>query len=168
MLCFFFSSRRRHTRWPRDWSSDVCSSDLRTIGIGVYSTEEAIEWGVTGPGLRATGMDWDFRKKQPYSGFEEFEFDIPVAHNGDCYDRSLVRIEEIRQSLRIIEQCLHHMPAGPYKSDHRLTTPPRKEQAMTDIETLIHHFVHTTWGPAIPPGGDFCGREANKGDNGTE
>src|SRR5690625_4635675 len=61
----------------------------RTIGIGVYSTEEAIEWGVTGPGLRATGMDWDFRKKQPYSGFEEFEFDIPVAHNGDCYDRSL-------------------------------------------------------------------------------
>jgi len=138
----------------------------RTIGIGVYSTEEAIEWGVTGPGLRATGMDWDFRKKQPYSGFEEFEFDIPVAHNGDCYDRSLVRIEEIRQSLRIIEQCLHHMPAGPYKSDHRLTTPPRKDQTMTDIETLIHHFVHTTWGPAIPPGEVFCGVEATKGHNG--
>lgn len=138
----------------------------RTIGIGVYSTEEAIEWGVTGPGLRATGMDWDFRKKQPYSGFEEFEFDIPIAHNGDCYDRSLVRIEEIRQSLRIIEQCLNHMPAGHYKSDHRLTTPPRKDQTMTDIETLIHHFVHTTWGPAILPGEAFCGVEATKGHNG--
>lgn len=138
----------------------------RTIGIGVYSTEEAIEWGMTGPGLRATGMDWDFRKKQPYSGFEEFEFDIPIAHNGDCYDRSLVRIEEIRQSLRIIEQCLNHMPAGHYKSDHRMTTPPRKDKTMTDIETLIHHFVHTTWGPAILPGEAFCGVEATKGHNG--
>src|SRR5690625_7303378 len=101
-------------------------------------------------------MDCDFRKKQPYSGFEEFEFDIPVAHNGDCYDRSLVRIEEIRQSLRIIEQCLHHMPAGPYKSAHRLTTPPRTDPTLTDIAKLNHHFVHTTWGPAIPAAEGFC------------
>src|SRR5690625_7786609 len=118
----------------------------RTIGIGVYSTEEAIEWGVTGPGLRATGMDWDFRKKQPYSGFEEFEFDIPVAHNGDCYDRSLVRIEEIRQSLRIIEQCLNHMPAGTYKTDHRLTTPTRKNQTMTENGKLSNNFEYTYYG----------------------
>ncbi|MBK5243953.1 MAG: NADH-quinone oxidoreductase subunit C/D [Eubacteriaceae bacterium] len=138
----------------------------RTVGIGVYSTEEAIEWGITGPGLRATGFDWDFRKAQPYSGYEQFEFDIPTGKNGDCYDRSLVRVEEIRQSLRIIEQCLHNMPEGPYKSDNRLTTPPRKKNTMKDIETLINHFVQTTWGPAIPHGEAFCGVEATKGHNG--
>lgn len=138
----------------------------RTIGIGIYSTEEAIEWGITGPGLRATGFEWDFRKKQPYSGYEQFEFDIPIGKNGDCYDRSVVRIEEMRQSVRIIEQCLHNMPEGPYKSDNRLTTPPRKKNTMKDIETLIHHFVHTTWGPAIPHGEAFCGVEATKGHNG--
>jgi NADH-quinone oxidoreductase subunit C/D len=138
----------------------------RTVGIGVYSTEEAIEWGITGPGLRATGFEWDFRKAQPYSGYDQFEFDIPTGRNGDCYDRSVVRIEEMRQSLRIIEQCLHNMPEGPYKSDNRLTTPPRKEDTMKDIETLINHFVHTTWGPAIPHGEAFCGVEATKGHNG--
>ncbi len=130
----------------------------RTVGIGVYTTAEAIEWGITGPGLRATGFAWDFRKEQPYSGYEQFEFDVPTGRNGDCYDRAAVRVEEIRQSVRIIEQCLHNMPEGSYKSDHRLTTPP--------IETLIHHFVHTTWGPAIPEGEAFCGVEATKGHNG--
>ncbi|TVZ28647.1 NADH-quinone oxidoreductase subunit C/D [Gillisia sp. Hel_I_86] len=138
----------------------------RTVGIGVYSTEEAIEWGITGPGLRATGFEWDFRKKQPYSGYEQFEFEVPTGQNGDCYDRSLVRIEEIRQSLRIIEQCLHNMSEGLYKSEHPLTTPPQKKHTMKDIETLIHHFVHTTWGPAIPHGEAFCGVEATKGHNG--
>lgn len=138
----------------------------RTIGIGVYSTQEAIEWGITGPGLRATGFECDFRKKQPYSGYEQFDFEVPIGKNGDCYDRSIVRIEEMRQSLRIIEQCLHNMPAGEYKSDHSLTTPPRKKHTMKDIETLIHHFVHTTWGPAIPPGEAFFGVEATKGHNG--
>lgn len=138
----------------------------RTVGIGVYTTEEAIEWGITGPGLRATGFEWDFRKEQPYSGYEQFEFDVPIGRNGDCYDRSMVRIEEMRQSLRIIEQCLHNMPEGEYKSEHRLTTPPRKKDTMKDIETLINHFVHTTWGPAIPHGEAFCGVEATKGHNG--
>jgi NADH-quinone oxidoreductase subunit C/D len=138
----------------------------RTIGIGVYSTKEAIEWGVTGPGLRATGFEWDFRKKQPYSGYEKFEFDIPTGKNGDCYDRAKVRVEEMRQSLRIIEQCLKNMPAGEYKSDHPLTTPPRKKQTMQDIETLIHHFVGVSWGPVIPVGEAFCGIEATKGNNG--
>jgi NADH-quinone oxidoreductase subunit C/D len=138
----------------------------RTIGIGVYSTEEAIEWGITGPGLRATGLEWDFRKKQPYSGYEQFEFDVPTGQNGDCFDRAKVRVEELRQSLRIIQQCLHNMPAGPYKSDHPLTTPPVKERTLHDIETLIHHFLNVTWGPVIPPGEAFCGIEATKGHNG--
>jgi NADH-quinone oxidoreductase subunit C/D len=138
----------------------------RTIGIGVYTTREAIEWGVTGPGLRATGFNWDYRKKRPYSGIEQFEFDIPLGKNGDCYDRALVRMEEMRQSLRIISQCLHNMPAGPYKSDHPLVTPPRKEKTMHDIETLITHFLSVTWGPVIPPGEAMIPIEAAKGSNG--
>ncbi len=138
----------------------------RTVGIGRYSTDEAIEWGVTGPGLRATGFEWDFRKKRPYSGYERFEFDIPTAQHGDCYDRGLVRVEEMRQSLRIISQCLENMPPGPYKSDHPLATPPLKERTMHDIETLITHFLSVSWGPVIPPGEAFFGIEATKGNNG--
>jgi NADH-quinone oxidoreductase subunit C/D len=138
----------------------------RTQGIGRYSKEEAIEWGMTGPGLRATGIDWDFRKKRPYSGYDQFEFDIPVAQQGDCYDRSVVRVEEMRQSLRIIEQCLKNMPAGPYKAHHPLATPPLKERTMHDIETLITHFLAVSWGPVIPPGEAFVGIEATKGNNG--
>lgn len=138
----------------------------RTIGIGIYSTEEAIEWGITGPGLRATGFEWDFRKKQPYSGYEQFDFDVPTGQHGDCYDRAKVRVEEMRQSLRIIDQCLRHMPAGAYKSTHPLTTPPVKDHTLQDIETLIHHFLTVSWGPVIPPGEAFCGVEATKGHNG--
>jgi NADH-quinone oxidoreductase subunit C/D len=138
----------------------------RTRGVGVYTLDEAIEWGVTGPGLRACGLEWDFRKKRPYSGYDQFEFDIPTAMHGDCYDRGVVRVEEIRQSLRIIEQCLNHMPEGPYKSDHRLATPPLKERTMHDIETLITHFLNVSWGPVVPPGEVFMGVEATKGNNG--
>ncbi len=138
----------------------------RTIGIGVFTTEEAIEWGITGSGLRATGFDWDYRKKRPYSGIERFEFDIPLGKNGDCYDRALVRMEEMRQSLRIIRQCINNMPAGHYKSDHPLAIPPRKEKTMTDIETLITHFVGVSWGPVIPAGEAMVPVEAAKGSNG--
>ncbi len=138
----------------------------RTKGIGVYTKDEAIDWGVTGPGLRACGYEWDFRKKRPYSGYENFEFDIPTATHGDCYDRGVVRVEEIRQSLRIIGQCVDNMPSGAYKSDHPLTTPPRKERTMHDIETLITHFLGVSWGPVIPAGEAFMGIEATKGNNG--
>lgn len=138
----------------------------RTQGIGRYSTAEAIDWGVTGPGLRATGFEWDFRKQRPYSGYDQFEFDIPIAMHGDCYDRAVVRVEEMRQSLRIIEQCLNHMPDGPYKAEHPLTTPPIKERTMHDIETLIAHFLSVSWGPVIPAGEAFVGIEATKGNNG--
>jgi NADH-quinone oxidoreductase subunit C/D len=138
----------------------------RTIGIGAFTQEEAVEWGVTGPGLRATGFDWDYRKKRPYSGFGQFEFDIPTGKNGDCYDRSLVRMEEMRQSLRIVQQCLDNMPSGSYKSVHPLTTPPLKEKTMQDIETLITHFLSVTWGPVIPAGEAIVPIEASKGSNG--
>ncbi|HKJ68483.1 MAG TPA: NADH-quinone oxidoreductase subunit C/D [bacterium] len=138
----------------------------RTVGVGAYNTEEAIEWGVTGPGLRATGFEWDWRKKKPYSMYDQFEFDIPTATNGDCYDRGVVRVEEMRQSLRIIRQCVDNMPAGDYKSDHKLATPPKKERTMHDIETLITHFLNTTWGPVIPAGEAFACVEATKGNNG--
>ena len=140
--------------------------EARTRGIGAYTLDEAIEWGVTGPGLRACGLEWDFRKKRPYSGYDQFEFDIPTATNGDCYDRGVVRVEEMRQSLRIIKQCLAEMPPGPYKADHPLVTPPRKERTMHDIETLITHFLGVSWGPILPPGEAFFGIEATKGNNG--
>ena len=138
----------------------------RTKGIGTITTDEAIEWGITGPILRACGFEWDFRKKQPYSGYEQFEFDIPTGRNGDCFDRAVVRVEEMRQSLRIIEQCVDHMPEGPYKSDHPLATPPRKAQTMHDIETLITHFLPVSWGPVIPPGEALGAIEGTKGNNG--
>jgi len=138
----------------------------RTVGIGVFTTEEAIEWGITGSGLRATGYNWDYRKKRPYSGIDKFEFDIPLGKHGDCYDRALVRMEEMRQSLRIIQQCIDNMPAGHYKSDHPLAIPPRKDKTMTDIETLITHFVGVSWGPVIPPGEAMVPVEAAKGSNG--
>jgi len=137
----------------------------RTKGIGIYTLDEAIEWGVTGPGLRACGLEWDFRKKRPYSGYEHFDFDIPVAQNGDCFDRSVVRIEEMWQSLRIVEQCLNNMPEGSYKADHPLTTPPLKRYTMQDIETLITHFLNVSWGPVIPAGEAMSCIEATKGAN---
>lgn len=138
----------------------------RTKGVGAYSAEEAVEWGVTGPGLRACGVEWDFRRKRPYSGYDRFAFEVPTAHKGDCYDRGVVRVEEMRQSLRIIRQCRDDMPGGRYKADHPLATPPRKERTMHDIETLITHFLGVSWGPVVPPGEGFAGIEATKGNNG--
>lgn len=137
----------------------------RTEGIGIYTSEEALDWGITGPGLRATGMDFDMRRDRPYGAYERFDFDVPVYRNGDCYDRARVRVDEIRQSLRIIEQCLHNMPEGPYKAAHPQATPPPKERTMYDIETLIHHFLNVSWGPVIPAGECSVTIEATKGNN---
>jgi len=137
----------------------------RTQHIGEYNTTEALEWGITGAGLRATGFEWDYRKTRPYSGYDQLDFEIPTGHNGDAYDRAAVRVEEIRQSLRIIQQCVDHMPEGPYIAQHRLSTPPPKERTMKDIETLIQHFVNVSWGPVIPPGECHVAIEATKGIN---
>jgi NADH-quinone oxidoreductase subunit C/D len=138
----------------------------RTQGIGVYTLKQAIDWGVTGPNLRACDFPWDFRKKQPYSGYDQFEFEVPTAQHGDCYDRALVRVEEMRQSLRIIDQCVENMPAGPYQSFDALGTPPLKGRTMHDIETLITHFLSVSWGPVAPPGEALGAIEATKGNNG--
>ncbi|HEX4881201.1 MAG TPA: NADH-quinone oxidoreductase subunit C/D [Porticoccaceae bacterium] len=137
----------------------------RTIGVAKYNTADALSWGVTGAGLRATGLDYDLRKRRPYSGYENFDFEVPLAANGDAYDRAMVRLEEIRQSLRIIRQCLEHMPAGPYKADHPLTCPPPKERTLKDIETLITHFLAVSWGPVMPAGEASQMIEATKGIN---
>ena len=137
----------------------------RTIGVAAYNTQQALEWGVTGAGLRATGLGLDIRKWRPYSGYQNFDFEVPTGSNGDAYDRALVRVEEIRQSLRIVEQCLNNMPEGPYKADHPLTTPPPKERALQHIETLINHFLQVSWGPIMPANESFQMIEATKGAN---
>lgn len=137
----------------------------RTINVAQYNAEEAVEWGITGPGLRATGVNYDLRKARPYSGYENFEFEVPLANNGDAFDRAIVRINEMRESVKIIRQCLKHMPAGPYKADHPLTCPPPKERTLKDIETLITHFLGVSWGPVMPAGEAYQMIEATKGIN---
>lgn len=137
----------------------------RTINVAQYNAEEAVEWAITGPGLRATGVNYDLRKARPYSGYENFEFEVPLANNGDAFDRAIVRINEMRESVKIIRQCLKHMPAGPYKADHPLTCPPPKERTLKDIETLITHFLGVSWGPVMPAGEASQMIEATKGIN---
>ena len=138
----------------------------RTKGVGGCTVQEAIEWGMTGPNLRACGLEWDFRKKQPYACYDQLEFDIPTGSTGDCYDRAIVHIEEMRQSLRIIQQCIDNMPGGLCNAEHPLTTPPPKPHTMHDIETLIHHFIGVSWGPVIPAGEAMVPIEGTKGNNG--
>ena len=137
----------------------------RTRGVGVIDTAGAFDWAMTGPALRATGLEWDYRKNRPYSGYENFEFDVPIGVNGDCYDRAAIRVEEMRQSCRIIRQCVENMPSGPYKADHPLTTPPIKEKSKLDIETLINHFLSVSWGPVMDPTEVTMTIEATKGLN---
>ena len=137
----------------------------RTKGVAAYNTKQALDWGVTGAGLRATGLDFDLRKARPYSGYQHFDFEVPLAANGDAYDRCMVKMGEMRESLKIIEQCLKHMPAGPYKADHPLTTPPPKERTLEHIETLITHFLQVSWGPVMPANESLQMIEATKGIN---
>lgn len=137
----------------------------RTVHVAEYDSTEALEWGITGPNLRATGFDFDARRDRPYSGYENFDFEVPLGHNGDVYDRGMMRIEEMRQSLRIIAQCVKYMPAGDFKADHPLTTPPPREKMKEHIETLITHFLQVSWGPVLKPNESFQMIEATKGLN---
>jgi NADH-quinone oxidoreductase subunit D len=136
----------------------------RTVDIGRISAKDALDWGLAGPMLRASGVPWDLRKSQPYEVYGEMDFDIPVGKNGDCWDRYLVRMEEMRQSLRIMKQVLAKMPAGPVVVNDRKVTPPPRAEMKTSMEALIHHFKLYTEGYHVPEGETYTAVEAPKGE----
>ncbi|MDA3876833.1 MAG: NADH-quinone oxidoreductase subunit D [Halothiobacillus sp.] len=140
----------------------------RTVDIGIVTPERAIALGFTGPMLRGSGVEWDLRKKQPYAIYDKLEFDIPVGVTGDCYDRYLVRIEEMRQSNRIIKQCIDwlRLNPGPVMVDDRKIAPPRREEMKADMESLIHHFKLFTEGYCLPEGETYAAVEHPKGEFG--
>jgi NADH-quinone oxidoreductase subunit D len=140
----------------------------RTVGIGVVSPEQALAWGMTGPMLRGSGIEWDLRKKQPYAMYDRMDFDIPVGVQGDCYDRYLVRVEEMRQSNRIIKQCVAWLRAnpGPAMLENYKVAPPKREEMKESMEALIHHFKLFTEGYCVPEGETYCAVEAPKGEFG--
>ncbi|HEX9646379.1 MAG TPA: NADH-quinone oxidoreductase subunit D [Alphaproteobacteria bacterium] len=139
----------------------------RNVDIGVVTAEQALDWGFSGPMLRGSGVPWDLRKAQPYAVYERMDFDIPVGKNGDCYDRYLVRLEEMRQSLRIIAQCLDQMPDGPVVVEDNKIAPPKREQMKRSMEALIHHFKLYTEGYHVPAGETYTAVEAPKGEFGV-
>ncbi len=140
----------------------------RTVGIGVVSAERALQLGFTGPMLRGSGVAWDLRKKQPYAKYRELDFDIPVGSNGDCYDRYLVRIEEMRQSARMVLQCVAWLRdnPGPVMLRNFKVSPPTREEMKDDMEALIHHFKLFTEGYCVPEGQTYAAVEAPKGEFG--
>ncbi|CAJ0591090.1 unnamed protein product [Cylicocyclus nassatus] len=139
----------------------------RTIDIGIVSAADALNWGFTGVMVRGSGIKQDVRKTQPYEAYDQMEFDVPVGTKGDCYDRYLCRLEEMRQSLRIILQCLNKMPAGEVKVDDHKLVPPKRAEMKNSMESLIHHFKFFTQGYQVPPGATYVPIEAPKGEFGV-
>ena len=139
----------------------------RTVDIGILSAEDALAWGFSGPCLRASGVPWDLRKSQPYDMYEQVEFKVPVARNGDCYDRYLIRVAEVRESVRIIQQCLAKMRPGPVKTQDNKISPPSRENMKRSMEALIHHFKLYTEGYHVPAGATYTAVESPKGEFGV-
>ncbi len=139
----------------------------RCVDIGVANADQALDWGFSGPMLRASGLAWDLRKAQPYDVYDRVDFDIPVGKNGDCYDRYLVRIEEMRQSIAIMKQCIEQMEAGPVVVDDNKIAPPKRSEMKQSMEALIHHFKLYTEGYHVPAGEVYAAVEAPKGEFGV-
>lgn len=139
----------------------------RTVDIGVVTAEDALNLGFTGVMIRGSGVKWDIRKSQPYDAYDRVEFDVPVGTKGDTYDRYLCRMEEMRQSLRIIEQCLNKMPPGEVRTDDHKVVPPKRAEMKESMEALIHHFKLFTEGFQVPPGATYTAIEAPKGEMGV-
>jgi NADH-quinone oxidoreductase subunit D len=139
----------------------------RTVDIGIVSKQQALDWGFSGPMLRASGVAWDLRKSQPYDVYDRCDFDIPVGKTGDCFARYLVRLNEMRQSARIIRQCLKDMPEGLVISDDRKVTPPRRDEMKTSMEAMIHHFKLYSEGFHVPAGETYTAVESAKGEFGV-
>ncbi|MGB0632378.1 MAG: NADH-quinone oxidoreductase subunit D [Alphaproteobacteria bacterium] len=139
----------------------------RTVDVGIVTKDEALDWGFSGPMLRGSGVPWDLRKSQPYDVYDRVDFDIPVGKNGDCFDRYLVRVEEMRQSLRIMKQCVDEMPGGPVRTTDNKIAPPRRGEMKQSMEALIHHFKLYTEGYHVPAGETYTAVEAPKGEFGV-
>ncbi len=136
----------------------------RTVDIGVMTAEQCFDWGFTGPNLRASGVPWDLRRAQPYDVYDKLDFEIPVGKHGDCYDRYLVRMYEMRESVKIMKQCIEQMPAGPVKAADGKFAPPPREKMKRSMEALIHHFKLYTEGYRVPEGETYAAVEAPKGE----
>lgn len=139
----------------------------RTVGVGIATAERAMSYGFSGPMLRGSGIAWDIRKAEPYEVYDKVKFDVPIGKNGDCYDRYLVRMEEMRQSIRIIEQCIEKLPEGPVKVQNFKISPPGRDDMKSSMEALIHHFKYFTEGFHVPKGEVYAAVEAPKGEMGV-
>lgn len=139
----------------------------RNVDIGIVTREEALEWGFSGVMVRGSGMAWDLRRSQPYEVYSELDFEIPIGKNGDCYDRYLIRMEEMRQSLRIMKQCIEMIPGGPVHTKDGKAFPPRRAEMKRSMEALIHHFKLYTEGYHVPAGEVYAAVEAPKGEFGV-
>ncbi|CAM3075361.1 MULTISPECIES: NADH-quinone oxidoreductase subunit D [Sphingomonas] len=161
------------TRLPRlfeDAISLVANNRIfkqRNVDIAVVNREDAIKWGFSGPMIRGSGIPWDLRKSQPYDAYDKVDFDVPVGTSGDCYDRFMVRVEEVRQSARIMKQCLAQMPEGPVLATDRKVTPPKRGEMKRSMEALIHHFKLYTEGYHVPAGEVYVATESPKGEFGV-
>ncbi len=139
----------------------------RLMGVGILKPEAAIRLGATGPMLRGSGINWDLRKDQPYSGYQQYEFEVPVEDACDCYARYLVRVREMRESVKIVKQAMASIPGGPINVDDRKLLPPPREELETSMEAVIHHFKLFTEGYSPPPGDAYAAVESGRGENGT-